>query len=91
MFKNLFNRDKKAVKNTSEEEKIIDKTVEEEKSPSLFERLKAGLNKTRKGMTERIDAVLKSYGKIDDELFDELEEILVTADVGINTTMEIID
>lgn len=91
MFKNLFNRDKKAVKNTSEEEKIIDKTAEEEKSPSLFERLKAGLNKTRKGMTERIDAVLKSYGKIDDELFDELEEILVTADVGINTTMEIID
>ena len=35
--------------------------------------------------------VLRSYGKVDDELFDELEEILVTADVGINTTMKIID
>jgi len=42
-------------------------------------------------MTEKIDAVLKAYRKIDDELFDELEEVLVTADVGINTTMEIID
>lgn len=42
-------------------------------------------------MTQRIDSVLKSYGKIDEDLFEELEEILVTADVGINTTMNIID
>ncbi len=42
-------------------------------------------------MTDKIDAILKSYGKVDEELFDDLEEILVTADVGINTTMEIID
>ncbi len=42
-------------------------------------------------MTDKIDGLLKSYGKIDEELFDDLEEILITADVGINTTMEIID
>ena len=56
-----------------------------------MEKLKAGLDKTRKGMTEKIDSILKSYVKIDDELFDDLEEILVTADVGVGTTIGIMD
>ncbi len=81
------------VESKKEEEKDIEKEAEEKlkKGFSLFDRLKSGLNKTRKGMVEKIDAILKSYSKVDDELFDELEEILVTADVGINTTMKIID
>ena len=57
----------------------------------FFERLKEGLQKTRKGITEKIDQVLVSFGKIDDDLFDELEEILITSDVGIDTTMKIIE
>jgi fused signal recognition particle receptor len=57
----------------------------------LFDRLKEGLQKTRKGITEKIDQVLVSFGKIDDELFEELEEILISSDVGIETTMRIID
>lgn len=57
----------------------------------FFERLKEGLQKTRKGITEKIDQVLVSFGKIDEELFDELEEILISADVGIDTTMRIIE
>ncbi|CCQ97461.1 signal recognition particle (docking protein) [[Clostridium] ultunense Esp] len=65
--------------------------IKEESNLSFFDKLKVGLDKTRKGMTEKIDAILKSYGKVDEELFDDLEEILVTADIGINTTMEIID
>lgn len=56
----------------------------------FFERLKEGLQKTRKGITERIDQVLVSFGKIDEDLFDELEEILISSDVGIETTMRII-
>ncbi|MCX8131938.1 MAG: signal recognition particle-docking protein FtsY [Clostridia bacterium] len=56
----------------------------------FFDRLKEGLQKTRKGITEQIDKVLISFGKIDDELFEELEEILITSDVGIDTTMKII-
>jgi len=81
------------VESKKEEEKDIEKEAEEKlkKGFNLFDRLKSGLNKTRKGMVEKIDAILKSYSKVDDELFDELEEILVTADVGINTTMKIID
>lgn len=57
----------------------------------FFSRLKEGLSKTRRGITERVDELIRYYKEIDDEFFDELEEILVTADVGVNTTMEIVD
>ncbi len=57
----------------------------------FFDRLKDGLQKTRKSITEKIDQVLVSFGKVDEELFDELEEILITSDIGIETTMKIIE
>jgi fused signal recognition particle receptor len=49
------------------------------------------LLKTRKTITEKIDQVLVSFGKVDEELFDELEEILITSDIGIETTLKIIE
>lgn len=58
---------------------------------SLFEKLKEGLNKTKKGITDKIDNVLKAYTKVDEDLLEELEEILITSDVGVNTTMHIIE
>ncbi|MFR9069071.1 MAG: signal recognition particle-docking protein FtsY, partial [Paraclostridium sp.] len=57
----------------------------------LFARLKQGLTKAKQGITDKIDAVLNSYTTIDEDLLEELEEILITADVGVNTTMEMID
>lgn len=57
----------------------------------LFDKLKQGLTKAKQGITDKIDEVLKSYTKVDEELLEELEEILITADVGVNTTMDIID
>jgi len=57
----------------------------------FFDKLKDGLSKTRKGITERIDQVLISFGKVDDELFDELEEVLITSDIGIDTALRIIE
>lgn len=57
----------------------------------FFDKLKEGLSKTRKGITDRIDQVLVSFGKIDEDLFEELEEILITSDIGIDTTGKIID
>lgn len=88
MFKNLFRRDK----DNEQGEKIIDgeNKIVEETNEGFFGKLKAGLDKTRKEMVEKIDGILNSYIKIDEELFDDLEEILVTADVGINTTMKIV-
>lgn len=57
----------------------------------FFSKLKEGLAKTRKGITERIDQVLVSFGKVDEELFEELEEVLVSADLGVETAMKIMD
>ncbi|NLK88179.1 MAG: signal recognition particle-docking protein FtsY [Clostridiaceae bacterium] len=57
----------------------------------FFDKLKDGLSKTRKSITEKIDQVLVSFGKVDDDLFDELEEILVTADLGVDTAVRIIE
>ncbi len=56
----------------------------------FFARLKEGLTKTRQGITDKVDQVLKSYKKVDEDLFEEIEEILITADVGVSTTMAII-
>lgn len=58
---------------------------------SFLSKLKSGLDKTRKGITDKIDDLFNNYGEIDDDLFDELEEILIVADVGMNTTMALID
>ncbi len=57
----------------------------------FFDRLKEGLSKTRKGISEKIDQVLISFGKVDDELFDELEEVLITSDIGVDTALRIIE
>jgi len=57
----------------------------------FFDKLKKGLEKTRKGITEKIDQILVSFGKIDEELFEELEEALIASDVGVDTTLRIID
>lgn len=75
-------------------EVIVEEIVEEpkkEKKLNFFEKLKNGLTKTRNDMSNKIGDILSSYKKVDEELFDDLEEVLITADVGVSTTMELID
>lgn len=74
-----------------EEIEEAEEELEEKKKLSFFDKLKEGLTKTRDGFTDKIDGILKSYKKIDEELFEDLEEVLVTADVGVSTTMILID
>lgn len=62
-----------------------------EKKQSFFERLKKGLVNTRNNLSSKIDNLLSMSTKIDEELFEELEYILVSADIGANVTMELID
>lgn len=57
----------------------------------LFEKLKNGLKKTKDSVISRIDSTVKSFTKIDEELMEELEEILITADLGMNATEHIIE
>ncbi len=57
----------------------------------FFEKLKNGLAKTKQNVSQKLDGVLKMFGKIDEDLFEELEEALIEADLGVETTMEIMD
>ena len=57
----------------------------------FFKKLNKGLKKTRDNMSGAINAALYGKNEIDDEFYDELEEILVMADVGVNTSAEIVE
>lgn len=57
----------------------------------FFNKIKEGLKKTRNAVVGQIDSMLKSFTKIDDELFEELEELLVMGDVGVYTAEKICD
>ncbi|MEG0296042.1 MAG: signal recognition particle-docking protein FtsY [Clostridium sp.] len=57
----------------------------------LFDNLKSGLSKTRNALTDKINEALNLAITIDDDLYEELEEILITSDIGMDTTMEIIE
>ena len=57
----------------------------------FFDRLKQGLFKTKSAIVGKIDALIKNFVKVDEELFEELEELLISADIGVNTTEEILD
>lgn len=57
----------------------------------FFDRLKAGLTKTREKLADKIDELLHGSKKIDDELLDELEETLIMSDVGTKTTEKLMD
>lgn len=57
----------------------------------LFNNLKSGLTKTKNALTDKINETLKLAITIDEDLYEELEEILIMADIGMDTTMEIID
>jgi len=58
---------------------------------TMFGKLKNGLVKTRKGVVDKIGAALKSHSKIDDDLYDELEEILISGDVGVGISLKLIE
>lgn len=63
---------------------------DEGQRPGFFERLKSGLSRTHEGLIGRIDRLVLGKKEIDAETLDELEEILITADVGVAATLELI-
>jgi len=58
---------------------------------NLFNKLKEGLTKTRDGLTDKINEALKLAITIDEDLYEELEEILIVSDIGMETTIDIIE
>lgn len=63
---------------------------ETQQKPGFFERLKNGLKKTKDGLVGRIDALILGKKEIDADTLEELEEILITSDIGVKTTVELI-
>jgi len=93
MFKKIFGLKDKEENNISDEnkEEILEEDEGKENEGNFFSRLADGLVKTKRDITDKIDNLINNYGAIDDDLFEELEEILIMADVGMKTTMDIID
>ncbi len=78
-FKNIFNKSKNQM--STEEVKVLEQA----------EKYKKGMEKSRGTMMSRLKALFESYDVINDDLFDELEEIFIMADIGVGTVLEIID
>lgn len=62
-----------------------------EEKKGFFSRLKAGLTKTRNNIVHGIDSVFSGFSNIDDDFYEELEEILIMGDIGVSATEEILD
>lgn len=84
-----------SVEETEPETEIVEDAepeFEESEKPApkgFFSRLKEGLSKTTQNFTSKLDNLFKGYKTIDAEIYEELEEILITADVGFDTTLKI--
>ncbi len=69
----------------------LEEETEEQAQGGFFSRLFSGLDKTRKGIVDKIDQAINNYGEIDESLYDEIEEILISADVGMDTTLKLVE
>ena len=63
----------------------------EEKKKGFFGRLVQGLTKTRDNIVSGLDSIFSGFSKIDDDFYEELEEILIMGDLGVRATEEILD
>ncbi|MBR3211371.1 MAG: signal recognition particle-docking protein FtsY [Bacilli bacterium] len=71
-----------------EKKKLFSKKEEEKKSVKVYEK---GLTKSRQGFVSKLASLTNKYSKVTEEYFEELEEILIMADIGVNTVMEFMD
>lgn len=77
---------------TEVEPEPIKEPPEISKEPiGFFNRLKTGLSKTRQSLSNRFDAILSGNRKIDEEVLEEIEEVLITSDIGVSTSMALIE
>ncbi|MEK3808962.1 signal recognition particle-docking protein FtsY [Metabacillus sp. SLBN-84] len=71
--------------------KLKDKFTQQQEPDASPEKFKEGLTKTRVSFSERVNNLVARYRKVDEEFFEELEEVLIGADVGVATVMDLID
>ena len=78
----------KVEENNIKEEKSVKKEEPKNNNVKVYEK---GLTKSRQGFVSKLADLTNRYKKVTDEYFDELEEILIMADIGVNTFMSFID
>lgn len=79
------------VKETERTEEVQERIQVVEKPKGFLDKLKQGLSKTSNGIKDKVNMVLANFRKIDEELFEELEEMLIISDIGVITTGIIIE
>lgn len=92
--KNTVPDDGSAEDNVSEDiqtDNVVEDVVPVEKEKGFFARLKEGLTKTRNSINESFNQLFSGFSSIDEDFYDELEETLIMADLGLDTTERIID
>lgn len=87
----LFNKIKNIFKTENIEENVSDITEKVENKKKSVEVYEKGLTKSREGFVSRLASLTNKYKKATDEYFDELEEILIMADIGVNTVTNFIE
>ena len=95
-IKNIFSKKEEIVENLDEEILEKESLDEEEISEEVVEAIETtkyveGLSKSRDNFVNKLSILGIKYTKISDEFYDELEEILITADVGVNTVMDFVE
>ena len=76
---------------TIEEPEVVTEETRKKEKKSFWSRVREGLTKTKNAIFGQIDDLLKNFVKVDEDLLEELEEILICADVGVNAAEDIID
>ncbi len=89
-IKNIFSKQEE-VKEQIEEQEEVKVTEEEKEEITETTKYVEGLSKSRDNFVNKLSVLGIKYTKISDDFYDELEEILITADVGVNTVMDFID
>ena len=74
----------------AEPETVAVEEVVEKEPVSLYQRMRQGLSKTRSSLVGRMDELLGSHGRLDEEFLEEMEELLITADFGMQTTQDLV-
>ena len=91
MFQGTDKKEEVKVENIVENNDLSTNVVEKDevkKSVKIYEK---GLTKSRQGFVSKLASLTSKYKKVNEEYFEELEEILIMADIGVNTVMEFID
>ena len=90
-IKNIFNKQEEIKEKINEEEIDNSEKSEEIEEAEETEKYVEGLSKSRDNFVSKLSLLGIKYTKISDDFYDELEEILITADIGVNTVMDFVD